>query len=111
MEFGSTGGRDSASLRASGGIEALGVPQALLTGVVQPWPQPIPVEQCARNAIGADRARRAAPLPPPLRQLHRAILRRFATTGTTPTRAEIDPAARATGRRPRWDDIFATLLA
>lgn len=52
------------------------------------------------NAIRADRALRAAELPPPLRQLHRAILRHFATTATTPTRAEIDAAGRAAGLDP-----------
>jgi hypothetical protein len=52
------------------------------------------------DAIRADRALRAAQLPPPLRQLHRAVLRHFATTGTTPTRAEIDSAARAAGLDP-----------
>jgi hypothetical protein len=52
------------------------------------------------DAIRADRALRAAKLPPPLRQLHRAILRHFTTTATTPTRAEIDATARAAGLDP-----------
>lgn len=49
------------------------------------------VDCCAQpgNAIRTDRPRRAEQLPDSLRQVHRAILRHFAATGTAPTDADI----------------------
>ncbi|MBQ0897039.1 alkylmercury lyase family protein [Micromonospora sp. U56] len=52
------------------------------------------VDCCAQpgNAIRADRPHRAEQLPDRLRQVHRAILRHFAATGTAPTDADIRAA-------------------
>lgn len=60
------------------------------------------VDRCAQlgDAIRADRARLAARLPDGLRQVHRAILRHFAVTGTVPTGAEINSVAEAAGLDP-----------
>jgi hypothetical protein len=52
------------------------------------------------NAIRTDRANRAAQLPQSLRELHRAILRHFAATGTAPSSAQIDAVVRAAGLDP-----------
>jgi len=52
------------------------------------------------NAVGADRAHRAARLPYPLRKVHQAILRHFAATGAAPTNTEIDSAGQAAGLDP-----------
>ncbi|MGW5666358.1 alkylmercury lyase family protein [Micromonospora sp. NPDC003776] len=48
------------------------------------------------NAIRTDRPLRAEHLPDSLRQVHRAILRHFAATGTAPTDADIRAAAGGT---------------
>ncbi|WP_319462770.1 alkylmercury lyase family protein [Micromonospora sp. RTP1Z1] len=57
------------------------------------------VDCCAQpgNAIRVDRPRRAAQLPDGLRQVHRAVLRHFAATGTAPSPTEISSAADAAG--------------
>ncbi|WP_435585988.1 organomercurial lyase [Micromonospora aurantiaca (nom. illeg.)] len=47
------------------------------------------------NAIRTDRPRRAEQLPDRLRQVHRAILRHFAATGTAPSDADIRAAVNA----------------
>lgn len=47
------------------------------------------------NAIRTDRPRRAEQLPDRLRQVHRAILRHFATTGTAPNVGDIRAAVNA----------------
>ncbi|WP_406044988.1 alkylmercury lyase family protein [Micromonospora sp. NBC_00898] len=57
------------------------------------------VDCCAElgNAVRVDRPRRAAQLPDGLRQVHRAVLRHFAATGTAPGPTEISSAAEAVG--------------
>jgi len=52
------------------------------------------------NAIRADRPRRAEQLPDGLRQVHQAILRHFAATGSAPSHADISSAAEAVGLDP-----------
>ncbi|RZU78063.1 alkylmercury lyase-like protein [Micromonospora kangleipakensis] len=56
--------------------------------------EPSGVDCCGQpgNAIRTDRPRRAEQLPDRLRQVHRAILRHFAATGTAPTDADIRAA-------------------
>lgn len=63
----------------------------------------LPVVDCCvqpGNAIRADRVRRAEQLPDGLRQVHQAILRHFAATGTAPSHAEISSTAKAVGLDP-----------
>ncbi|WP_148086321.1 alkylmercury lyase family protein [Micromonospora sp. HM5-17] len=59
------------------------------------------VDCCAPpgNAIRTDRPRHAQHLPPGLRQVHQAILRHFAATGTAPTYADLRPVADAAGMK------------
>jgi alkylmercury lyase-like protein len=52
------------------------------------------------DAIRIDRPRRAEQLPTGLRQLHRAILRHFATTGTAPSHTDISAAPSQMGVDP-----------
>jgi hypothetical protein len=52
------------------------------------------------RAVRPERSDRAARLPHPLRQMHVAILRHFAATGSAPTSAEINSTARAAGLDP-----------
>ncbi|MEV0726603.1 alkylmercury lyase family protein [Micromonospora purpureochromogenes] len=75
-----TGERIRAALRQAIGAE----PATALTEQSR-------VDCCAQpgNAIRTDRPRRAEQLPDSLRQVHRAILRHFAATGTAPTDADI----------------------
>jgi hypothetical protein len=68
-----------------------------------PADDPAPATDCCGppgDAIRADRPRRAADLPDGPRQVHRAILRHFATIGTAPGDAEIRAAAHAAGLDP-----------
>lgn len=59
--------------------------------------EPSVVDCCAEpgNAIRTDRPSRAEQLPDRLRQVHQAILRHFAATGTAPTDADIRAAVDA----------------
>lgn len=59
--------------------------------------EPSLAECCTRpgNAIRTDRPRRAEQLPDGLRQVHRAILRHFAATGTAPNAGDIRAAVNA----------------
>ncbi|SCL31994.1 Alkylmercury lyase [Micromonospora rhizosphaerae] len=56
--------------------------------------EPSPADCCTPpgDAIRTDRPRRAEQLPDRLRQVHRAILRHFAATGTAPSDADIRAA-------------------
>lgn len=75
-----TGERIRAALRRAMGAES--APAATDQNLVDCCTQP-------GNAIRTDRPRRAEQLPDKLRQVHRAILRHFAATGTAPSDADI----------------------
>ncbi|WP_406080153.1 organomercurial lyase [Micromonospora sp. NBC_00858] len=78
-----TGGRIRAALRQAMGAES--ATAATEPSLADCWAQP-------GNAIRTDRPRRAEQLPDRLRQVHRAILRHFAATGTAPSGADIRTA-------------------